>query len=98
MYGRRVHVKLTDSGDWKERIALPEHRYMREDVELGLAFLVSVCDWAGVACPVARGLLALGSAVQGRDLRAGPRTLEALGLAGVSREAMRRMLRAGAWR
>ena len=96
MYGRRVHQKLTDSGDWKEKIVLAEHRYMREDVELGLAFLVSVCDWAGVACPVARGLLALGSAVQGRDLRAGPRTLEALGLAGVSREAMRRMLREGA--
>jgi len=96
MYGRRVHQKLTDSGDWKERIVLAEHRYMREDVELGLAFLVSVCDWAGVPCPVARGLLALGSAVQGRDLRAGPRTLEALGLAGLSREAMRRMLQEGA--
>ena len=52
-----------------ERIVLTEHRYVREDVEHGLAFLVSVCEWAGVACPVARGLLALGSAVLGRDLR-----------------------------
>jgi len=96
MYGRRVHQKVTDSGDWKERIVLTEHRYMREDVELGLAFLVSVCDWAGVDCPVARALLALGSAVQGRELRAGPRTLEALGLAGLSREALRRLLQEGA--
>ncbi len=96
MYGRRVHVKLTDSGDWKERIVLGEHRYMREDVVMGLAFLVSVCEWAGVACPVARGLLALGSAVLGRDLRQGERTLEALGLAGLSREAMRRRLAEGA--
>jgi opine dehydrogenase len=96
MYGRRVHQKLTDSGDWKEKIVLAEHRYMREDVELGLAFLVSACDWAGVDCPVARGLLALGSAVLGRDLRAGARTLEALGLAGLSREEMRRLLREGA--
>ncbi|MGQ0510711.1 MAG: NAD/NADP octopine/nopaline dehydrogenase family protein [Betaproteobacteria bacterium] len=95
MYGRRVHVKLTDSGDWKERIVLGEHRYMREDVEMGLAFLVSVCNWAGVPCPVARGLLALGSAVLGRDLGAGARTLEALGLARHSREEMRRMLREG---
>jgi opine dehydrogenase len=93
MYGRRVHVKLTDSGDWRERIELTAHRYMLEDVALGLAFLVSVCEWAGVACPVARGLLALGSAVLGRELRAGPRTLEALGLAGLSREEMRRLLR-----
>ncbi|HVL35230.1 MAG TPA: NAD/NADP octopine/nopaline dehydrogenase family protein, partial [Burkholderiales bacterium] len=69
MYGRRVHQKLTDSKDWRERIVLTEHRYMREDVEYGLAFLVSVCEWAGVPCPVARGLLALGSTVVGRDLR-----------------------------
>jgi opine dehydrogenase len=95
MYGRRVHRKLTDSGDWKERIDLAQHRYMREDVELGLAFLVSVCDWAGVACPVAQGLLVLGSAVLDRDLRAGERTLDALGLAGLTRVAMRALLREG---
>jgi opine dehydrogenase len=95
MYGRRVHVKLTDSGDWKERIDLREHRYMREDVVMGLAFLVSVCEWAGVQCPVAKGLLALGSAVLGRSLRKGERTLEALGLAGLSRGAMRSLLREG---
>src|SRR3954467_8816691 len=93
MYGRRVHKKLTDSKDWRERIVLTEHRYMLEDVEYGLAFLVSVCEWAGVPCPVARGLLALGSAVLGRDLRAGGRTLEKLGLASLSREEMREKLR-----
>ena len=92
MYGRRVHKKLTDSGDWRERIVLAEHRYMREDVALGLAFLVSVCEYAGVACPVARGLLALGSAVLGRDLRATGRTLEKLGLAGLTRDELRRVL------
>jgi opine dehydrogenase len=96
MYGRRAHARLTDSGDWKERIDLAAHRYMREDVVLGLAFLVSVCEWAGVACPVARGLLALGAAVLGRDLRAGERTLEALGLAALSRDALRALLREGA--
>jgi opine dehydrogenase len=95
MYGRRVHAKLTDSGDWKERIVLTGHRYMREDVVIGLAFLVSVCEWAGVACPVARGLLALGSAVLGSDLRKGERTLEGLGLAGLSREAAHRLLQEG---
>jgi opine dehydrogenase len=84
MYGRRVHQKLTDSQDWREQISLTEHRYMREDVEHGLAFLVSVCEWAGVACPVARGLLALGSAVLGCDLRASGRTLEKLGLAALT--------------
>ena len=67
-----------------ERISLTEHRYMREDVEHGLAFLVSVCEWARVPCPVARGLLALGSAVLGRDLRATGRTLENLGVASLT--------------
>ena len=95
MYGRRVHKKLTDSKDWRERIVLTEHRYMREDVEQGLAFLVSVCESAGVACPVARGLLALGSAVLGRDLRATGRTLENLGLSSLSVEEVREMLRQG---
>jgi opine dehydrogenase len=92
MYGRRVHQKLTDSNDWRERIVLTEHRYMREDVEHGLAFLVSVCEWADVPCPVARGLLALGSAVVGRDLRKDGRTLDNLGLAKLSREQMKAKL------
>jgi opine dehydrogenase len=95
MYGRRVHQKLTDSGDWRERIVLTEHRYMLEDVACGLAFLVSVCEWAGVACPVARGLLALGSAVLGRDLRATGRTLETLGLAGYTAAGMQTLLKEG---
>jgi opine dehydrogenase len=81
MYGRKVHKKLTDSNDWRERIVLTEHRYMREDVECGLAFLVSVCEKVGVPCPTARGLLALASAVVGRDIRKTGRTLENLGLA-----------------
>jgi opine dehydrogenase len=92
MYGRKVHKKLTDSNDWRERIVLTEHRYMREDVEYGLAFLVSVCEWAGVPCPVARGLLNLGSAVIGKDLRRQGRTLEGLGLATLSKEQLKARL------
>jgi opine dehydrogenase len=95
MYGRRVHKKLTDSGDWRERIVLTEHRYMLEDVAHGLAFLVSVCEWAGVACPVARGLLALGSVVLGRDLRTTGRTLENLRLAHLKIPEMKQLLHDG---
>jgi opine dehydrogenase len=94
MYGD-AHDRLTESGDWREKIELTTHRYMREDVAYGLAFLVSAAEWAGVPCPVARGLLAVGSAVCGTDFRAGPRTLEALGLAGLDRAAMRRLLDEG---
>jgi opine dehydrogenase len=96
MYGN-AHDRLTDSGDWREHIDLATHRYMREDVEYGLAFLVSVADWAGVPCPVASGLLALGSAVLERDLFTdSPRTLEAMGLADLGREEMMQLLDQGA--
>lgn len=84
MYGD-AHRKLVSSGDWREKIDLHSHRYMTEDVVFGLAFLVSVARWAGAPAPLAAGLLALAGAILGRDLAGGERTLEALGLAGLSR-------------
>lgn len=95
MYGRGAHGKLTDSGDWREKIDLHTHRYMLEDTRLGLSFLVSVGRWAGVTMPVAEGLLALASAITGRDLYAEGRTLESLGLASLSREQMASLLEQG---
>ena len=94
MYGN-AHDKLVDSGDWREKIDLTQHRYMREDVEYGLAFLVSVARWAGVDAPVAAGLLAQGGAVCGADFEQGPRTLGALGLQGLERAQISRLLREG---
>jgi opine dehydrogenase len=94
MYGD-AHDRLTESGDWREHIDLATHRYMREDVQYGLALLVSVADWAGVPAPVATGLLALGAAVVAEDFRHGPRTLESLGLARLSRADMTELLQEG---
>lgn len=95
MYGNLAHEKLVGSGDWRERLVLIEHRYMREDVAVGLAFLVSVADWAGVPAPTATGLLAIGSAVCGDDFRRTGRTLENLGLSGFSRSEMHKLLEEG---
>ena len=95
MYGNLAHDKLTDSGDWREHLVLTEHRYMREDVAMGLAFLVSVAEWVGVPCPVAGGLLALGSAVCGEDFQETGRTLVAMGLAGLTRDQMTDLLARG---
>ena len=36
---------------------------MREDIEIGLALMVSIAKWANVLTPVAEGLLNLGSSV-----------------------------------
>jgi opine dehydrogenase len=95
MYGGTVHEKLTDSRDWRENLVLTEHRYMREDVACGLAFLMSVADWAGVPAPTARGLLAIGSVICDTDFEQDGRTLTALGLDGLSRDEMQEMLENG---
>jgi len=91
MYGD-AHKKLVSSGDWREKIELHSHRYMTEDVVLGLAFLVSVARWTHVLAPIAEGLLAIGGAILGKDLLRGERTLEALGLAQCSHEELFRLL------
>ncbi len=94
MYGD-AHKRLVDSGDWRETIDLHQHRYIAEDTELGLAFLASVARWSGTDAPIAQGLLAIVGAFLGRDLRHGPRTLEALGLAALGREALQQKLQSG---
>lgn len=95
MYGNSSHEKLTDSGDWREHIVLTEHRYMLEDVETGLALLCSCADYAGVDAPVAKGLLAIGGAICGRDFRETGRTLGSLGLADLSAAELKSILHGG---
>jgi opine dehydrogenase len=62
---------------------------------LGLAFLASCARFAGVDAPLSQGLLAVAGAILGRDLRQGPRTLEALGLASLTPAALHERLREG---
>ena len=95
MYGRAAHERLTDSGDWREKIDLDSHRYMLEDTRLGLSLLVSAGRWAGVETPVAAGLLAMGSAMTGRDFYAEGRTFENLGLAELDRDGLNQVLQNG---
>jgi len=95
MYGRGSHDRLTDSGDWRERLVLTEHRYMREDLRLGLSFLVSVAQLAGVETPLAKSFLAIGGAICGEDFLRDGRTLESLGLGGLDKTALQKLLREG---
>lgn len=95
MYGNLAHDKLVDSGDWHESLDLKTHRYMQEDVGLGLAFLVSVGAWAGVPTPVASGLLAIASAVAEKDFRREGRTFESLGLDKLDPAQLQQILREG---
>jgi opine dehydrogenase len=95
MYGRGSHDHLTDSGDWRERIVLTEHRYMREDLRLGLSLLISVAELAGVATPLAKSFLAIGGAICGADFMKTGRTLDSLGLNGKNRNELQRLLEEG---
>jgi opine dehydrogenase len=95
MYGRAAHERLTDSGDWREKIGLTSHRYMMEDVAIGLSFLTSVAQWTGLPVPLCAGHLAFGSAIVGRDFYAEGRTFENLGLARLSPAGLKEMLHEG---
>jgi opine dehydrogenase len=95
MYGRGSHERLTDSGDWRERIVLTEHRYIREDLRLGLSLLISVAELAGIATPLAKAFLAIGGAVCGEDFMRNGRTLASLGLGNLGRDELQLLLREG---
>jgi len=95
MYGRGSHDRLTDSGDWRERLVLTKHRYMREDLRVGLSFLVSVAQLAGIATPLATAFLAIGGAICGEDFSRDGRTLQSLGLGGLDKAALQKLLKDG---
>jgi opine dehydrogenase len=95
MYGRGSHDKLTDSGDWREHIVLTQHRYMMEDVRIGLSFLISCGELAGVPTPLARAFLAIGGAICGEDFLASGRTLTSLGLRDLNRAQLQQLLSEG---
>jgi opine dehydrogenase len=95
MYGRGSHDRLTDSGDWRERIVLTDHRYMREDLRLGLSFLVSVAELTGAEVPLAKSFLAIGGAICGEDFMKHGRTLSSLGLGRLSRFQLQAFLDEG---
>src|SRR3954464_7396376 len=92
MYGRGSHDRLTDSGDWRERIVLTEHRYMREDLRLGLSFLASAAELPGAATPLAKSFLALGGAICGEDFGQSGRTLQSVGLGDLDRAGLQALL------
>lgn len=95
MYGNAAHEKLVDSSDWREHLELASHRYMREDIACGLAFLVSLAAWANVPAPVASGLLAVASAVAGDNFAETGRTMQRLGLDRLTPTEMKRLLARG---
>jgi opine dehydrogenase len=67
-------------------------RYLFEDIPTGLVPLSCLGRALGVMTPTMDAVVELGSSLLGRDLRAEGRTLERLGLSGMSAEEIRRTL------
>lgn len=93
-YGVLSRDRMERQSVWRERIDF-RHRYVVEDVGCGLALWSSLGCRLGVPTPLADAFLALASAVNGEDYRASGRTLENLGLAGLSDEQLHERLRDG---
>jgi opine dehydrogenase len=66
-----------------------EHRYLLEDGPTGLVPLVALGGAAGLHLPVLRGLVERAKAALGGEAWRRPRTLAALGLAGMGASAIR---------
>lgn len=93
---RRLTDEPTGPYQWTPTPPSMAHKYVTEDVPCGLVAMAALGDAAGVPTPVIDGLVALSSAMLGRDLsQGGGRTLEYLGLAGKSVAEIKRVFEAG---
>src|SRR5438093_3830745 len=92
--GAGAKAKLVASGLWSEVLTL-EHRYVTEDVVLGLSLLESAGRTAGVDTPAVTGLLMIFRVLLGQTLSGHGRALEHLALGDYSRREIRAFLREG---
>jgi len=72
-----------------------DHRYIWEDVPMSLVPIASLGEMLGVPCPTIRAIITLGDLLHGRDYWAQGRTVESMGLAGMSIKDIRRVVLEG---
>ena len=77
---------------WIRAPASLDHRFFNEDIPYGLVLLTELGRAAGVPTPTADHIVHLSAVATGRDYRALGLTLERLGLAGISRQALLKLL------
>ena len=93
-YGVISRDRMERQSVWREKIDF-HHRYVTEDVGCGLALWSSLGRRLGVPTPLSDVFLTLASTVNDLDYRATGRTLENLGLADLSIDALKERLRLG---
>jgi len=94
LYGAGAKEKLVASGLWSETLTF-EHRYVTEDVELGLPFFESAARTVSTASPTISGLLGVFAALLGRPLAGRGRDLDHLGLGELTLREVRELFHAG---
>ena len=94
LYGAGAKAKLVASGLWSETVTF-EHRYVTEDVALGLPLLESAARTVGVATPASTGLLQVFGVLLGRGLSGRGRALESHGLGDFTVREIRELLHEG---
>jgi opine dehydrogenase len=88
LYGAGVRATLLASSFSDAPLGL-DHRYVTEDVELGLTLLDSAARTGGIDAPATAGLLQTFGVLLGRRLVGQGRALEALGLGDFTRREIR---------
>ena len=93
-YGVISRSRMEQQSVWREKIDF-DHRYVAEDVGCGLALWSSLGRRLGVPTPLADVFLTLAGTVNDVDYRASGRSLENLGLAELSVDALKERLQRG---
>ena len=93
-YGVLTDERMAAQSVWREKIDF-RHRYVEEDVGCGLALWASLGREFGVPTPLADAFLRLASVVNGVDYASEGRTLERLGLRGLTVGELKARLRDG---
>jgi opine dehydrogenase len=93
-YGAGARARVAQSRIFDETLGF-DHRYVTEDVALGLAFFESAARTAVVDTPAITGLLHLFGILLGRELSSGGRALERLGLGDFTLREIRAFMHEG---
>jgi opine dehydrogenase len=94
LYGAGAKQKLVASGLWSEEVTF-EHRYVTEDVALGLPFFESAARTVSTASPTISGLLGVFGALLGTPLAGRGRDLDHLGFGESTLREVRELFHAG---
>ncbi len=93
-YGAGARARVAESGIFDETLSF-DHRYVTEDVVLGLALFESAARTVGVDTPAISGLLQIFGVILARRLGGDGRALERLGLGDFALREIRALLREG---